>query len=63
MVAEATMVLRVSRSKVSLLPYDFHFDKLCLTSIGKAWPQLYIKFVKSSLKNLYLRNVQRERLE
>ena len=53
MVAEAKMVLRVSRSKVSLLPYDFHFDKLCLTSIGKAWSQFYIKSVKSSLKNLY----------
>ena len=48
---------------IKFLSFDFHFDNLCLTSIGKAWSRLHIKKSdKSSLKNLDSRDVQRERL-
>ena len=59
------MALKILSSSLtdSSLSFDFHFDKLYFTSIGKAWPRLHIKNSnKSSLKNLYWRDVQRERL-
>ena len=63
MVVKATMALKILSSSLSSLSFGFHFDNLCLTSIGKAWSRLHIKKSdKSSLKNLDSRDVQRERL-